>query len=858
MAAIDELGDEAVLIDLVHNDPEPGVRAKALSRVTDSAVLDKLCETLTPPLQSQARSQRLDQLLPDRSQLSAIKDDATLVRIASLSDDPDLLSSAIGRLQDQQTRVELASTHPVAKIRLSAAHGIDDVEVLKEVMHLTRNKDKSVFRYCKERVDQHHAAEQEAAERAHRVQVLAEDAAKLASAAESQEFRPRYLLLRDRWQQLQAHAGTELAQQIQADLDSSARRLDEWARAREEEQKQQQQVKEAREGFVEILAELEGAESAAAIVIDRDAIQEFAKWLDRCEERWVAAMQLAHPSAAQTQSCKNLLNGWRDLAQSSLRVLDRQKALEDLLDKAKGMDRSDFMSLQKLLGQTGKQLTKLSWPESHAAIMPALIVRLRELQESLQEQIEHLKAQEKQNLEKVEEAFSDLRKELDDNHFKNADRVHNRLRNLLRHLSPSHQDHFHQELRPLTARLGEIHDWQSFTIEPKKIELCEQMAALIGSPEEPDVLANRIKALQKEWKALGPIAPRRDQALWKKFHAAAEEAYAPCKLAFEQQAALRKQNLKQRMELVAQLVDYDQRMAWPGSTEAAPEAAAPDWKLVQKTLDTARAAFNAIGPVSAKGERKSRKALQVICDKIYGHIKDEYGRNIEIKKALVAQAQECVEMEDLKEAINRAKGLQRDWNQVGLTPRQVDRRLWKEFRSACDGVFGRLDDERKQHDAARNERAQAAKERAEQAKARALKEQQRWPNLLEKMQACAMKTEDEKKAAGLWQKEEDIPKGIDTATLEAWWEQGPDDALTDDQLRQACIALEVLAGVESPPEDKEARMAYQMQRLVEGMGTLHTGREDQLLELVNGFVAMRPKGAWVERFCGVVEALHAH
>ena len=375
------------------------------------------------------------------------------------------------------------------------------------------------------------------------------------------------------------------------------------------------------------------------------------------------------------------------------------------------------------------------------------------------------------------------------------------------------------------------------------------MKALVGIEESADSLASRIKALQGEWKALGPVSPRRDQALWNEFHAAAEEAYKPCKEAFAQQSALRKENLRKRMELVAQLIDYDQRMTWPGSADATPDSPVPDWRMVQKTLDTARAAFNGIKPVSGKGERKSRNALQKICDQIYSHIKDEYQRNIEMKEKLVARAQECVELEDLREAINQTKDIQREWKSIGLTPRQVDRRLWKKFRSACDAVFARLDEQRKQQNTARNERAEEAKARAEQARARAALEQQRWPSLLERLRACASRAEDGETAEQLWQQEAGIPRGIDKNALEAYWDQGVDTRISEDELRQACIAMEVFVGTESPPEDKQARMDYQMKRLLQGMGS-QQGEEGQLLlEQVNAFIALRPPLSWLERFC---------
>lgn len=515
--------------------------------------------------------------------------------------------------------------------------------------------------------------------------------------------------------------------------------------------------------------------------------------------------------------------------------------MDRLHEAAGGLAKSDYMAHHNLLRKVEKHLKKLSWPELHSAFTPEPILGLNGLKEELQHKLADLKKQEKNKLQQLDKAFSALRKELDDSHFNNADRLHNKIRNLLKQLGPDHQDRFHEELRPLTARLHEIHDWQGFAIEPKKIELCERMSALVGSDEPPDALAVKIKALQDEWKNLGHISPRRDQALWKKFHAAAEEAYKPCKEAFKRQSELKKENLKQRLALVDQLIDYDNRMNWPGSPESDPGAPAPDWRMVQKTLDTARSAFNSIKPLDGRGERKSRKALKKVCDRIYGHIKDEYERNINRKKELVREAHALAEIEDLREAINRAKDIQRDWKSVGLTPRQVDRKLWKELREACDAVFARLDDQRKAEHAVKNERI-------EQAKLRAKKERERWPRLLDRMHACASRNSDEDKAAALWNQEGGIPGGIDKNALEAWWENGSDQEASEAELRQACIAMEILLEVDSPPEDKEARMEYQMQRLLEGMGSAQAEQHDRLIQQINAFIAMRPTAKWLERF----------
>ncbi len=846
-AAIDEIDDPSVLLTLVNQDPDEGVRAHALARITNSAQLDELCISLTGALRQQARAQRLEQLLPDSSQISSISDDSLLVRIASLTDDPELISIAISQVQSADVRMDIAANHTVARVRLCAAQGIAEISQLRELMNEAKHKDKSVFRYCKDLVDEHHAAERVKAERQARIQQLTEDASKLAKGVHSPEYKARCQTLRTRWSELEEHANDAQRKKIQTDLDIAEKRIEKRTQALAAEEEQQALIEGASQTFQEVITELESIEPAKAVMTDTGAVRTFRQKLDNSEDRWLAALHHAQPTAGQFKTCKKLLKHWRAVAQSSQQVLDRRAALEALNEDIRRVDKSDFLVLQNLEKKTSKLIRKLPWPEELDSYRPEPIRALHDQLARLQEHVAVLRKKEEQNLERLESAFKDLRKELDANHFNNADRALNRLKNVLRRVGPQQQKRFQKELKPLVGRLQEIHDWQGFAIEPKKIELCERMEALVGVEEAPDILAGKIKALQEEWKKLGHLSPRRDRVLWKKFSAAADKAYAPCKDAFSQQAAKRRQNFAERMQLVAQLTDYEKRMAWPDDPDAEPGAAVPDWRIVQKTLDTARAAFRNIKPVDGKSERKSRAALNSVCERIFGHIRKEYERNIARKQELVQQAQALADLEDLREAIKQAKGIQREWKEVGITPRQVDRQLWKDFRGACDAVFARLDAEKAERNAAVHERQQAAEMRKR-------KKQESWPRLLDRMRACALKEKDADKAASLWEKEGDIPKGVDTVAMEKYWEKGPAKKSSEDVLREACIALEVFAGLDSPSEDKDVRMAYQMQRLVEGMGSQQVGGAERLLELINEFITKRPSEVWVERFGGGVEA----
>jgi hypothetical protein len=456
--------------------------------------------------------------------------------------------------------------------------------------------------------------------------------------------------------------------------------------------------------------------------------------------------------------------------------------------------------------------------------------------------------------------------------------------------------------------LNEFHDWQNFAIEPKKQDLCERMSALIGLDGDVELLALNIQTLQTEWKQLGQLPHAREQELWEKFKAAADEAWKPCAEEFARQAEIRRRNFDERMKLVEQLTAYEQRMQWPEERgEGDHTGPAPDWPLVQKTLDTARAAFRAVGPVEAKAERTSQKAFKEICDRVYSHIRAEYQRNIERKENLLERARNLAGQADLKQAVNTVKVLQADWKATGITPVAVDRKLWKEFRSACDAVFARLDQQRqadKQETDAQVQQAESLRDRASklldnpdpanlghlpreiaelissleeinlpppvhkalkkqmqamQSQAKELltqqhreAEKQAWARVVELMRAAVTGTVSE--VPGELARE--LPRGIDAGLMQAFLEHGPAEANSESS-REACIALEVLAGIESPDQDRQARMNYQLGRLAQGLGQKPADPEHELIDHINAFIDLRPGPAWVDRYCAGLEKIRA-
>jgi hypothetical protein len=909
-SAIGNLGDPDLILNLVHSDPDMEVRCAALVRIDDAAILDELIETLPSPLKNQARSQRLAQLLPDPSMIGTLSDNEQLIRIASLTDDIELINQAVAGLSTE-SRFKAASGHTLAAVRLCAAKGIDDIEQLKQLMIQARGKDKALFRYCKSVVDADKAEKQAAAALAAKIDALIQQAKQLSGGVDTPDFGFRYQAIKSKWASLEPEATAVQFAGMDHYLEHCAQRAAKMEAERAADEQRKQQAASAEHAFETIVAEIRELDATASIPEDAESIRQLKATLDGIEQRWLEAGKQGTASAAQGKVFQKIDRHWHQLLNTINHLRDREPELARHSRLVEHADRTDFRELVELQGKNNALLKSLTWPRSREENTPGAIRKLQVQQENLAAWLKKLDEGQDQYLKHLLGVFDELKAAVKDNHVKDANRAVQKIRKALKPLRSELQDEHQGEFRTLMAQVNELRDWQGFAIEPKKVDLCARMTALVDADEHPEVLASRIKSLQEEWKGLGPISPARDRALWKEFSSAADQAFEPCKAYFAEQAKMRAQNLESRMQLIAQLRDYDDKMNWPdresktGTGEEQNRPGPPDWKTVQKTLDAARQAFRDISPVTHKGEKKSQKAFREICDRIYAHIKAEYERNIEARQSLIARAEKLQASENLNEAINQAKRLQIEWKEVGMTPMKIDRKLWQQFRTACNAIFGRLDQQRAEERAATDAQVTEADQILQKAgklfenvddeqglhlntelasvkqelsglglpdsisrrymhqirtleeKAQAFiegvrsrQQKARWQSLNELMVACALNKDD---STALSESPAGLPKGIDIEGLNRFRQLGPADDDTD-TWRDNCIALEIMFGADSPGEDRQARMDYQVKRLQEGgLGQHHENSRDTLITRINAFISLRPSSTWTSRFCSVLE-----
>lgn len=141
-----------------------------------------------------------------------------------------------------------------------------------------------------------------------------------------------------------------------------------------------------------------------------------------------------------------------------------------------------------------------------------------------------------------------------------------------------------------------------------KEALCEKVEALQTSTDWAKT-AQKIKRLQGEWKKIGPVPPKVNQAIWKRFRKACDTFFDARSKQFEDKHADEAKNLESKQNLIKQLqqvLDSD-----------------PGHKIALNTLRTAAAEWKKIGHIPHKAMRKVNKQYETVSNAIYSKYREQ-------------------------------------------------------------------------------------------------------------------------------------------------------------------------------------------------------------------------------------------
>ena len=301
-------------------------------------------------------------------------------------------------------------------------------------------------------------------------------------------------------------------------------------------------------------------------------------------------------------------------------------------------------------------------------------------------------AEEKANLERLTELANALDAVTVDDPKRGADAL-KRAQQAYDALGPLGRDATPQKSRwqaardKLRARVNELYEaeeWKRWANVPKLEALCARAEALL---EETDLkkAANELRQLHVDWKAAGPTTKEKQEQLWQRFKAAADQVHERTRAHFAVLDEQKGANLAKKEELAARVEGL---------------ADSSDWKETAELIKALQEEWKAVGPVPKEKADDVWKRFRGACDKFFDRRKAHFeagdaerAANLAKQEALVAAVEKLADSTDWKRTGDEIKRLQAEWKTVGPAPRDKADDTWKRFRGACDKFF----DARKLH-----------------------------------------------------------------------------------------------------------------------------------------------------------------
>ncbi|HHU33980.1 MAG TPA: DUF349 domain-containing protein [Bacteroidetes bacterium] len=218
-----------------------------------------------------------------------------------------------------------------------------------------------------------------------------------------------------------------------------------------------------------------------------------------------------------------------------------------------------------------------------------------------------------------------------------------------------------------------------------KIELCEKAEKLI---DESNVV-NAFKKLQEyhdQWREIGPVPIEEKEATWERFKEATTVINKNHHDYFNRQKEEQKKNLEAKIALCEEV-------------EAINKLELKSFKEFNEKAEIVigiQQKWRKIGFTPKKQNNKIYQRFREACDHFFEKKRDFYNENKDLQQAnvqkkieLCEKAEALQDSSDWKATTDMLIQLQKEWKEIGQTPRKQSDKCWKRFRKACDHFFNR-------------------------------------------------------------------------------------------------------------------------------------------------------------------------
>ena len=385
---------------------------------------------------------------------------------------------------------------------------------------------------------------------------------------------------------------------------------------------------------------------------------------------------------------------------SKMSQLSVPKNLEELKEKLPGYDewKKDWRTVE----------------QQAAGFLPASIVDAhKELVNNWQSALKPLFSEQRKLFSQTQKKMNDVKRLIASGKYNAAFGVFKRFESYFAKLDEKQQHQLQREHDSLTEKISELSDWEHYIATPRKQQLLNEIEQLVTSPlDNPNAQAVKVKAYRKTWNSLGHADDDVDNELNKAFNQACEQAFAPCRLYYAEQEKLREQHLASRNKVISQANSFvSEFLANQASLDVA------QWKEIDAKLNKLQQQWKDAGEI----DRQLYKTLQHDFTETMKPLKiaivKYHSDNAQQKRSLIAQVDALVGMEDVYAAIDKVKGLQAQWKSIGYCGPKDENKLWQSFRKVNDAIFSKRDQHQASEKNAQNQLLEDYQQQLNQLKA---------------------------------------------------------------------------------------------------------------------------------------------
>lgn len=300
-----------------------------------------------------------------------------------------------------------------------------------------------------------------------------------------------------------------------------------------------------------------------------------------------------------------------------------------------------------------------------------------------------------QNLVLAEELLEELREFVDSdessasfNHFKD-------IQQKWKDLGDVPSQHSRTLWANYNALIHRFYDQRSIYFELKeldrkknyeaKLKLCEKAEALENVENLRDAIRS-LNDLHHEFKHLGPVPKEVQEELWQRFKAASDKVYERRKAFVHDLKEVLHENQEKKEALAEKIRPYKDF-----SSDRIKE-----WNEKTKEVLAIQKEWEAIGGLPKDKAKVINKDFwgsfkQFFRNKhlFFKKLDADRDENLVKKQELLVKANELKDSEDWEKTSNELKKLQSQWREIGPVPEKMRKKLYDEFKGACDQFFNK-------------------------------------------------------------------------------------------------------------------------------------------------------------------------